>query len=148
MGYFRFLTEIRFFQSHLGHSWDRCRSGLIILGGVHATLQQIYGLSILPLCDFYWLLSTLNIVICDASLLLSPIISTHMYHVHETSNGCVQLLVKLYHGVERFTLPCQNELSVEHYNDICFTARKLWMWVQLLSCRQCILWKQRMIVKS
>ena len=33
MGFFRFLTEIRFFQSHLGHSWDRCRSGLIILGG-------------------------------------------------------------------------------------------------------------------
>ena len=45
-------------------------------GGVHATLQQIYGLAILPLCDFYWLLSTLNIAICDASILLSPSIST------------------------------------------------------------------------
>ena len=45
-------------------------------GGVHASLQQIYGLSILPLCDFYWLQSTLNIAICDASLLLSCSIST------------------------------------------------------------------------
>ena len=43
---------------------------------VHTTLRHIYGLSILPLCDFYWLLSTLNIAICDASLLLSPSIST------------------------------------------------------------------------
>ena len=54
-------------------------------GGGHATLQQIYGLSILPLCDFYWLISTLNIAICDASLLLSPMISTaDVYQVLET----------------------------------------------------------------
>ena len=54
-------------------------------GGGHATLQQIYGLSIIPLCNFYWLISTLNIAICDASLLLSPMISTaDVYHVHET----------------------------------------------------------------
>ena len=39
-------------------------------GGGHATLQQIYGLSILPLSAFYWLISTLNIAICDASLLI------------------------------------------------------------------------------
>ena len=54
-------------------------------GGGHATLQQIYGLSILPLCDFYWLISTLNIAISDASLLLSPMISTaDVYQVLET----------------------------------------------------------------
>ena len=53
-------------------------------GGGHATLQQIYRLSILPLCDFYWLQSTVNIAICDASLLLSPSISTA--DLHETSD--------------------------------------------------------------
>ena len=45
-------------------------------GGFIQLFSNFYGLSILPLCDFCWLLSTLNIAICDASLLLSPSIST------------------------------------------------------------------------
>ena len=90
MGFFRFLTEIRFFLEPFG---SFLRSMQIRFnnffrgggGGGHATLQQIYGLSILPLCDFYWLISTLNIAICDASLLLSPMISiADVYQVLET----------------------------------------------------------------
>ena len=61
-------------------------------GGGHATLQQIYGLSILTLCAFYWLISTLNIAICDASLLLSPMIST----------ADVYQLIKYYRDMQRY----------------------------------------------
>ena len=42
MGFFRFLTEIRFFLGHLQIRFNIFRGGG---GGGHATLQQIYGLS-------------------------------------------------------------------------------------------------------
>ena len=79
MSFFHFLPPVRKKVISSG------RNSTLGGGGGHASLQQIYGLSILPLCDFYWLISTLNIAICDASLLLSPSIFTaDVYQVLET----------------------------------------------------------------
>ena len=77
-GIFPFFNGNSFFSEPFGSFMRSMQIRFNNFRGVggHATLQQIYGLSILPLCDFYWLISTLNIAICDASLLLSLMIST------------------------------------------------------------------------
>ena len=88
MGFFRFLTEIVFsepFGSFLRSMQIRFNN---FRGGGGGFMQLFSKLMVCQsfLCViFYWLLSTLNIAICDASLLLSSSFTADVSFA-ETSN--------------------------------------------------------------
>ena len=123
MGFFRFLTEIRFFLGHLGHSWDWCRSGLIFLGGggscdsstniwfncLTVNPSVIWFLSVTGNCYQHW---TLPCVMTHSHRHLVVSLSPTVYT--RASIMCSYRLA----WPSIFTLLWQNELSVGYYNSI------------------------------